>query len=71
VRIGEKLHPMVEDHFIQFIDCYVDKKYVSRVILTPAVHPTGLYHLKVQGSKVQIVEKCNKHGYWQAEADIG
>lgn len=70
VRIGETLHPMVEDHFIQFIDCYVDDKYVSRVLLTPGVHASGLFHLKTEGSKVRIVEVCNKHGYWQAEADI-
>lgn len=70
VRIGETLHPMVEDHFIQFIDCYVDDNYVSRVLLTPGVNPSGCFHLKATGSKVRIVENCNKHGYWQAEADL-
>ncbi|MCP4588470.1 desulfoferrodoxin family protein [Pseudoalteromonas sp.] len=70
VRIGETLHPMVDEHFIQFIDCYVDDKYVSRVLLTPGVHASGLFHLKTVGSKVRIVEVCNLHGHWQAEADI-
>lgn len=71
VRIGETLHPMVEEHFIQFIDCYVDDKYVSRVLLTPGVHASGLFHIKVEGAqKIRIVEVCNKHGYWQAEADL-
>ena len=70
VRIGETLHPMTPEHAIQFIDCYVDDKYVSRVLLTPGVNPSAVFHLKAEGAKVRIVENCNLHGYWQAEADI-
>ena len=70
VRIGETLHPMKEEHFIQFIDCYVDDKYVSRVLLTPGVNPSGCFHLRTTGAKVRIVEVCNVHGYWQAEAEL-
>lgn len=70
VRIGETLHPMVDAHFIQFIDCYVDDKYVSRVLLTPGVHASGLFHIKTESSKARIVQLCNLHGYWQAEADL-
>jgi len=67
VRIGATLHPMKDEHFIQFIDCYVDNKYISRVFLTPGVNPSACFHLRAKGAKVQIVEKCNLHGYWQTE----
>ncbi|MBD3391747.1 MAG: hypothetical protein GF418_06775 [Chitinivibrionales bacterium] len=70
VVIGEKIHPMEEKHFIQFIDCYVDDAYVSRQYLTPGVNPGSLFHLKANGSKVRIVENCNVHGYWTAEAAL-
>ena len=70
VRIGETLHPMESAHHIQFIDCYVDDTYVSRVFLSPGVFAAGCFHLKATGSKVRIVENCNIHGYWQTEADI-
>ncbi len=70
VRIGSVLHPMEEKHFIVFMDCYVDDVYVSRVLLSPGVSPAGCFHLKKMGSKVRIVENCNIHGYWQAEASI-
>ena len=70
VRIGEVLHPMEEKHFIQFIDCYVDKKYVSRIMLTPDTWASVVFHLKNTGSKVTIVEQCNLHGHWIAEADL-
>jgi superoxide reductase len=68
VRIGEKLHPMEEAHFITFIDCYIDDKYVSRVMLTPGVWASAVFHIKTTGSKVTIVERCNVHGWWKSEA---
>jgi superoxide reductase len=67
VRVGETLHPMLDNHFIQFIDCYVDEKYVSRIFLTPAVNPSVVFHLKSKGSKVTVVENCNIHGYWKKD----
>lgn len=70
VRIGATLHPMESTHFIQFIDCYVDEKYFSRVFLSPGVFAAGCFHLKIQGSKVKIVENCNIHGYWKTEVAI-
>ena len=70
VRIGETLHPMVENHYIHFIDCYVDDKYVSRVLLTPGVFAAGCFHLNASGSNVRIVEFCNLHGHWQAETEL-
>jgi superoxide reductase len=71
VRIGATLHPMEAAHFIQFVDCYVDEKYVSRIMLGPQVFAAGCFHLKTSGKKVSIVENCNLHGYWKAETAIG
>ncbi|MBD3345418.1 MAG: hypothetical protein GF401_10190 [Chitinivibrionales bacterium] len=70
VMVGEVVHPMEEAHHIMYVDCYVDNKYVSRQMLTPGVYPGSLFHIKQAGSKVKIVERCNKHGFWMAEADI-
>jgi superoxide reductase len=68
VRIGKTLHPMEEAHFVRFIDCYVDDKYVERVILTPGSMPAVTAYVKASGSKVRVVEFCTVHGHWQAEA---
>jgi desulfoferrodoxin-like iron-binding protein len=70
VRIGATLHPMENSHFIQFIDCYVDQKYISRIMLTPGVFAAGCFHLKTSGTKLTIVENCNLHGYWKAETNL-
>lgn len=70
VRIGEKLHPMEEAHYIMNIDCYVDGKFASRVMLSPLTWASAVFHIKATGKKVTIVEHCNIHGFWMAEADL-
>jgi superoxide reductase len=70
VRIGETLHPMTAEHHIQFIDCYLDHVYAGRLLLTPAMNPAVIFHLKDKGAKVQIVELCNLHGHWMSEAAV-
>lgn len=67
VRIGATLHPMEEKHYIQFIDCYLDWKYLGRVYLTPNLNPATCFHLKEKRGKIAIVECCSIHGYWMAE----
>ncbi len=68
VRIGKTLHPMEEKHFIQWIDCYADDVFAARIMLTPHSNPGVVFHLKNQAAKVRVVEFCNLHGHWQAEA---
>lgn len=71
IRIGEVLHPMTEDHSIQFIDAYVDKKWITRLHLSPAINPAVVLHLKPETTgKLQVVELCNKHGAWLTEVDL-
>lgn len=68
VRIGKILHPMEQAHHIMWIDCYTDDHYISRILLTPGVNPAVNFYLKMNGSKIRIVEHCNLHGHWQAES---
>ena len=70
VRIGTTLHPMVENHFIRFIDCYLDLKYIGRVLLTPGINPAACFHLKEKGKTVMVIENCTVHGYWMADREI-
>ena len=71
VRIGKTMHPMEEKHFIQFIDCYQDDRYIERVMLTPSsVYPAACFHLKNLTGRITIVENCNIHGYWKIDLSI-
>jgi superoxide reductase len=71
VRIGKTMHPMEEKHFIQFIDCYQNEKYICRVMFTPVtINPAACFHLKNGTGKITVVENCNIHGYWMIEVAL-
>lgn len=65
VKIGEITHPMLQEHHIVHIDFYIDKKFVSRQMLTAdKINPAACLHIKVPKGSLQIVEMCNVHGDW-------
>lgn len=70
VKIGDTLHPMEPEHFIVFADFYVDKKWVSRVHLSPNCNPAASAHIKASSGKLTVIELCNVHGYWINETDL-
>ena len=71
VKVGEIEHPMLKEHYITFIDFYLDKKYLSRVYLTPErLNPAAALHLKISSGVLTAIEHCNVHGYWMAEANL-
>lgn len=71
VRVGQILHPMEIKHYIAHIDFYLDKEFISRIILTPgALNPAGALHLKAQSGNLSVIELCNVHGAWISEASI-
>ncbi len=72
VRVGiDILHPMTPEHYIGWLDFYVDKVWQARVKLSSKVNPGGGVHLKKDaGSKVTVVSWCNQHGSWLNEADL-
>lgn len=68
VKVGEIQHPMLPEHSIQHIDFYIEKKFISRVILTPEkLNPAAALHLKPGSGKLAAIELCNLHGAWIEE----
>lgn len=68
IRVGKTLHPMLENHFIQFLDCYLNDRYIVRIQLTPEVlNPATCLHMKGNTGKIAVVQNCNIHGYWVSE----
>jgi desulfoferrodoxin (superoxide reductase-like protein) len=59
-----------EKHFIQFIDCYQNGRYLGRALLSAGIYPAACFHLKEPIGKVTITEHCNVHGYWKTEIDL-
>lgn len=69
VRVGSVLHPMTDEHYIQFIEVVSDDlRYVKRKYLFPTdepVFPLKGYDIGALSAK----ENCNLHGLWEAKND--
>ena len=72
VKVGSTPHPMLEDHWIQWIDVYVNKVFSARYTMYPkSMQPVVGLHLKAyQKGTLSVIEHCSKHGSWMAEAGI-
>ncbi|MBN2535356.1 MAG: hypothetical protein JXB88_20935 [Spirochaetales bacterium] len=72
IKIGSTTHPMQQDHWIVWIDIYVNNNYTSRYTMLPdSMQPAVSIHVKksVTG-KLTVVHFCNKHGRWIANAEL-
>jgi len=72
VRIGvDIVHPMVPEHFIGWLDFYVERKFVARTHLSSRINPGAGIHLKPDASgTLSVVEWCNQHGCWMNETEL-
>ena len=72
IKVGSVPHPMQSEHWIQWIDVYLNKQLQARyqiyaVNLQAAV---GIHFKSDQHGTLTVVEHCNIHGTWMAEAQI-
>ena len=71
VRVGEIEHVMQNEHFVRYIDYYLNKTFISRVWLSPETcHAAAGLHVNASQGTITAIENCNLHGTWMAEADI-
>ncbi|MBN1523652.1 MAG: hypothetical protein JW904_04145 [Spirochaetales bacterium] len=71
IKVGSTPHPMTDDHWINWIDVYVNKKYSGRSYLQPNMQPAVSIHVKKENTGVlTVIEHCNKHGSWMAQAQL-
>lgn len=72
IKVGSVPHPMQDDHWIQWIDIYVNKRYQARYMMSAQSlrAAVGVHLKKDQSGTLQAVEHCNKHGNWMAEINI-
>lgn len=67
VTVGSTLHPMQEEHAIQWIFLQT-KQGNQRKPLSPGQAPTAVFALAPGDEVVAAYEYCNLHGLWKAEA---
>jgi len=64
VKIGSVLHPMQDDHYIQWIQVIAGGKSF-RQRLSPGEEPSSFF--PVDAPDVVAREMCNLHGLWKGE----
>ena len=65
VRVGDVDHPMLENHYIQWIILETENGY-QRKELKPEEAPCAVYKLAEGEKAVAAYEYCNLHGLWKA-----
>ena len=64
VKVGSVLHPMIEEHYIQFI--YLVTKFgAQKKCLSPGEEPVAEFALVDGDEVVEAFEFCNLHGLWK------
>lgn len=72
VKVGSVPHPMQDDHWITWIDVYLNKEFSARYSLSPKNLQAAI-GLHIKGDKtgtLTVIENCNKHGRWMMETEI-
>lgn len=63
VKVGTTLHPMDDDHYIEWIEALADgKQYIK--YLKPGEEPEASF--PIAANEVKIRAYCNLHGLWKA-----
>lgn len=64
VKVGEVAHPMLEEHFIQWI--YLETTSGGqRKALVPGATPEAVFALTENEKAIAAYEYCNLHGLWK------
>ena len=63
VTVGGVLHPMTDEHYIEWIEIIADGK-AYREFLKPGGDPEAIFQITAE--KVEAREHCNVHGLWKS-----
>ncbi|MDD5885333.1 MAG: desulfoferrodoxin family protein [Erysipelotrichaceae bacterium] len=66
VKVGSTLHPMEENHYIEWIFLLTDKG-TQRKVLHPGMVPEVVFYLDPNEIVLSVIARCNKHGLWEAD----
>jgi len=63
VKVGSVPHPMVEEHYIEWIELIADGQ-AYRQFLNPGETPEAVF--KIEAQNITAREYCNLHGLWKS-----
>jgi len=65
IKVGSVEHPMVKEHFIQWVEVIAQGK-ACRHFFNPGEKPEAVFG--ITPNKLTAREYCNLHGLWKSEA---
>ncbi len=65
VTVGEVIHPMVDNHYIEFIEIET-KNGIQRKMLKPGDMPKATFRL-IDDEFIKAYAYCNLHGMWDGK----
>ena len=66
VEVGEAAHPMLDNHYIQFI-ILETRQGIQKKDLKPGDEPVAEFALTKGDEVIAAYEYCNLHGLWSSE----
>lgn len=66
VKVGAVRHPMINEHYIQWIALYTDKGYYLRK-LNPEDEPEAVFYISNGEKAKEVYQYCNIHGLRKKE----
>jgi superoxide reductase len=71
IKVGEMEHVMKSEHLIEFIDVYIDMKYISRMVFTAKkLYPAAHLHVNGDAGVISAISHCNVHGNWRSKVRL-
>lgn len=64
IKVGSIPHPMIEEHFIQWIECIVGENIYKKE-LEPSDAPEAVFMVDGDTSNMIVRAYCNVHGLWK------
>lgn len=67
-QVGNIIHVMNPNHWIQWIEVYADNTLISRIEFTPQ-SPSAIVTVPILVQKettLKVLERCNLHGIWES-----
>ncbi len=68
ITIGRMLHPMKEDHYIEYIEVYKNDVLVDKINFNPAIDKEAKIYFSLKWEDnlaLKVKSKCNLHGVWE------
>ena len=66
VAVGAVLHPMTDEHYIEFIYLQTEKSGQAH-LLKPGDEPKAVFCVAEGDKAVSVFEHCNLHGLWKTD----